>query len=109
MVLFHKTLNDAMAALKKGRAKDALEILQEHKQAELTEENFINSSLYAIRMYLQNYINRLDGAMNLLNKAQVSETEIEQAKAAIERCESNIKAFEEGTKELLTREHALLE
>jgi hypothetical protein len=109
MVLFHKTLHDVISALRKGDSKAALEILKEHKEAELSEENYINSSLYAIRMYLQNYINRLDGAINLLDKDSVSETDIEKAREFVERCISNISEFEDGTKGLLKREGALLE
>jgi hypothetical protein len=109
MVLFRKTLGDALVALKKPDQQDALSILKEHRDAELTEENYIKSSLYAIRMYLQNYINRLDAAIEILSKDNLSPSDLEKVKEDIARCIDNIKEFEEGTKGLLKREGALLE
>jgi small-conductance mechanosensitive channel len=109
MVLFHQTLNDALKSLKNNDAKSALDILSEHREAELSEENYIKTSLYAIRQYLQNYMNRIDQAIEILSKQNISADERKLAMEHIERCIDNMKEFEEGTKGLLKREGALLE
>ena len=109
MALFHKTLHDALNALHKGDTKAALKVLNDHKDTELSEENYIESSLYAIKLYLHNYTTRLNEAVNILCKAELAEDDLAQAKEHIERCLVNIKEFEEGTKGLLKREGSVLE
>jgi|WetSurMetagenome_2_1015567.scaffolds.fasta_scaffold608000_2 hypothetical protein len=109
MVLFHKTLIDAEKALKANDRTAAFEILQQHKEAELTEENYIKSSLYAIHLYLQNYITHLEQAIGLLSKESPSEKEVATAREHMARCIDNIREFEEGTKGLLQREGSILE
>jgi hypothetical protein len=109
MVLFHKTLSDAHKALKAMDTVSALEILNQHKAAELTEENFIKSSLYAIHLFLQNYITHLADAIEILSKQNLSDTDRTRALEHIERCLDNIREFEEGTKGLLQREGSILE
>lgn len=109
MALFHKTLNDALDALKKGDAQLALRVLNSHKDSELTEENYIESSLYAIKLYLHNYIDRLNKAIELLSLKEMTDEQRSLSKEHINRCIVNIKEFEEAIKGLLKREGSLLE
>lgn len=109
MAIFHKTLQDAENAFKAGNIESALKILVDHRDTELTEENYIESSLYALKLYLHNYTNRLNMAIEILTKKELSEQDRNLAKEHIERCIVNIKEFEEGVKTLLKREGALLE
>ncbi len=109
MALFHKTLHDALESLNKGDTQSTLRILSSHKDSELTEENYIESSLYAIKLYLHNYINRLNKAVEILSLKEITDEQREITKEHINRCIVNIKEFEEAIRGLLRREGSLLE
>jgi len=109
MALFHKTLHDALDSFGKGDTQTTLKILNDHKDSELTEENYVESSLYAIKLYLHNYINRLNKAIEILSLKEISDEQKAEAKDHIDRCIVNIKEFEEAIKGLLKREGSLLE
>jgi len=109
MPIFHKTLHDALHAIDKGEIHTAVDILKSHEAAELKEQTYIESSLYAIRLYLKNYISHLYSSIEILSKDDVTDAEKVECKENISKCLKNIEAFEESTKGLLKREGSLLE
>jgi len=109
MVIFHKTLNDALHAIDKGDMKTCRDIIKTHEAAELKEQTYIESSLYSIRLYLKNYISHLYMTIEELEKDELSEQERAQVRDNIDKCTKNIAAFEEAIKGLLKREGSILE
>lgn len=108
MPLFHKTLSDAKKALSAGKPQDALNILKDHKDAELSEEDYIESSLFAIRLYLHNYIGHLNKAIETLSAKDPGSSDLHEAEDNIKRCMENIENFEEAVKGLWQREGSRL-
>jgi len=109
MTIFHKTLQDAIHALEKGDVNTCRDILRSHEAAELKEQTYIESSLYAIRLYLKNYISHLYMAMESLSKEDLPDDEKKRTKENIAKCMKNMQAFEESITGLMKREGTLLE
>jgi hypothetical protein len=107
MTLFHSTLSDALTAFKKGDLAKAKSILSEHYETEVKENDIIEGSIFALKVYLQNYASHLKQAIDLLSSKELSDDGRTQVVDHIAKCKENIKAFEDGTKELLERENSL--
>jgi len=109
MPLFHQTLKDAMDAYHTGDIKKTKQILEAHQSSELVENKYIESSLYAIHVYLQNYITHLVLSIEGLSKEKPTPEDKKLIEMNMKKCQENINAFEDGIKKLLKREGALLE
>jgi hypothetical protein len=107
MALFHETLNDAIKDLKKGDVGRAEEILKGHRDIELKEEKYVDSSLFALKLYLENYIHHLTKALQDLSGEKLTDELKKEAILNIEKCKENSKAFQSGINELLKREGEL--
>jgi len=108
-MLFHETLRDAYNAFHSGNVVKAKEILKQHQETELREANYIKSSLYAINIYLQNYINHVAESVAEMEKKEMTPEDKTFIEMNIKKAQENIKAFEDGIRELLQREEKLLE
>jgi len=106
MALFHSTLNDAIDSVKRGNIQKALDILKKHKQDELEEQEYIESTLYAVKIYLENYASHMNKAIELLSKSPPSEADKTSSEGHIWKCKENIDAFEQNIKQLLQKEQS---
>jgi chromosome condensin MukBEF complex kleisin-like MukF subunit len=107
MALFHSTLSDALEAARKGDTVKAKKILVEHYDTEVKENDFLESSIFALKVYLQNYTSHLKQAIDILAGKELTADDLKKLAEHIDKCKENIQAFEDGTKELLEREGSL--
>ncbi len=103
MSLFHDTLNDASEAVKKGDSagiEHAKGILQHHRDMEVQEEKLVDSSLFSLKRYLENYIRHLDFAITIVSSGSLDEGSKAEFDKNISICQENITCFENGVEEL---------
>jgi len=106
MTLFHNTLNDAIDSLHRGNIQKVHEILKKHRQDELEEQEYIESTLYAVKIYLMNYTTHLNKAIQILDSEKISLDNKTDAEGHIWKCKENIEEFEKNIKKLLEKETA---
>ena len=112
MGLFHTTLNDVKKDVEKGDSQSiekAKSVLNEHKENEVLEEKFVDSSLFSLKLYLENYIKHLDQAISVISEDNLTNEKKADILKNIDICKENISAFEKGVSALWKRKGKDLE